>query len=153
MNINWFDKNENLIIRVKLRCSKRVYYWLWAGDYFDKNCVLPLYWVTILLYCERSEAEQAHSHVMGSENSALTPKISIFRKNGTDEKSLIFGCEIDRQNLKNRPSPGGTEPGRAGPGRFFLLHISILHPKIGVFSSVHFFRKINILGVSALFWV
>ena len=39
-------------------------------------------------------AEQAHSHVMGSENSALTPKILIFRKNGTDEKSLIFGCRI-----------------------------------------------------------
>ena len=98
-------------------------------------------------------AEQAHSHVMGSENSTLTPKIYIFRKNGTDEKNLIFGCEIDIQNLKNRPGPGRTEPGRAGPGRFFfLLHISILHPKIGLFSSVHFFRKINILGVSALLW-
>ena len=56
--------------------------------------------------CERSEAEapvcrrhlreveQAHSHVMGSENSALAPKILIFRKNGTDEKGLIFGCRI-----------------------------------------------------------
>ena len=39
-------------------------------------------------------AEQAHSHVMGSENSALAPKILIFRKNGTDEKGLIFGCRI-----------------------------------------------------------
>jgi len=36
-------------------------------------------------------AEQAHSRVMGSENSVLPPKILIFRKNGTDEKSLIFG--------------------------------------------------------------
>ena len=90
---------------------------------------------------------------MGSENSTLTPKISIFRKNGTDEKSLIFGGGIDIQNLKNRPGPGWTEPGRAGPSRFILLHISILHPKIGLFSSVQFFRKINILGVSALLWV
>ena len=98
-------------------------------------------------------AEQAHSHVMGSENSALTPKISIFRKNGTDEKSLIFGCGTDIKNLKSRPGPGRTEPGRAGPGRLFYFHISILHPKIGLFSSVHFFRKINILGVSALLWV
>ena len=66
-------------------------------------------------------AEQAHSRVMGSENSALTPKISIFRKNGTDEKSFIFGCGIDIQNLKNRPGPGRTEPGRAGSGDFFYF--------------------------------
>ena len=47
--------------------------------------------------CEHSEAL---SYVMGLKNSALTHSIFIFRKNATDEKSLIFGCRIDTQKIR-----------------------------------------------------
>ena len=76
-----------------------------------------------------------------THNSALTPKILIFRKKCTDEKSPIFWCKIDIWSEKNRPGPARLGSVRPGPGRFFFISYIDFTPKNETFFISTIFSK------------